>query len=168
MRFLHFVGCLNENNKALVYRALAEKRSLSDSEWKLIETDVVQYKEISDAEEKINLLLNYTTDNEKERLMSTLRETDPNADCLQRLYSFEEIGNVDDDLLRDVLKRFSPDELAAACKGTSPENKKRIMELCGDVELEASIITQEPIAIVQIEHIQREIVDRINDVLGRG
>ena len=76
---------------------------------------------------------------------------------------FEQIPNVDLEIVKSVLTEIKFEELALACMGTSPDNRAYLGKLFEDNTLEEAIKKLGPVPIAEIEKQQLNIMRKINE-----
>ena len=82
-----------------------------------------------------------------------------------KITEFEQIIHVEIEMVEKVLKDIKIEDVALACKGTSPDNRIFIAKLYEKDKLEDEIKKLVSFPIVQFEKQQLYIVNKINELL---
>ena len=165
MEYYFFINSLKKENREIFYKALAENRALAEDEWEEITKDILKFRDKADSAKEIGTLLKYLKESEAERLKKCLKATGTYERYMnKRIYSFEEIQNVDEIIVTKALKAFSLSDIVKACIGTSPANREYIQSLLQNTEIEAMIVGHRSISIAEITKCQEQIMDEINRI----
>ncbi len=165
MSLVYLINCLDENNKLMVYNVLAENRSFSDDEWRRIIDNIEIYRTKMNVSEEITNLLSCLNAKEKE-IFEKILETSKNNECiLKKIYKFEQIPEVNSEIVKRVIKEMRFEDVVLACMGTSPDNRQYIEELYGGNGFQSTIIALGSVPIIEIEKQQLNIIHKINECL---
>lgn len=83
----------------------------------------------------------------------------------KKINEFEQIPEVDSEIVKNVLREMKFEDVVLACVGTSPDNRAYIEELYGDKRLEEAIKSHGAVPIIEIEKQQLNIIQKINEQL---
>ncbi|MCM1039688.1 MAG: hypothetical protein NC434_10225 [Ruminococcus sp.] len=165
MSYINFIASLNEKNKVVVYHALAENRLLSNEEWEDILMDLSKYRNNINCTHEIHILLTELNTKDKEIFKNILLQSNNHASALKKIYTFEDIMLVDIHKVKETLKTCDFLEVVTACVGTSPDNIDFIDKLYGESKLKVAVMCHDSIPISSIETCQRNIINKINELL---
>ena len=84
---------------------------------------------------------------------------------IMKITEFEQIKNVEIDIVKKVLQEIKIEDVALACKGTSPDNVFFLLKLYEKEKLEDEIKKLGLVPIVDVERQQLYIVNKINELL---
>lgn len=164
MDFVNFIRSLNETNRKMVYHVLAENRSFTDNEWNDILQDICRFREKLNVADEIQNLLTYLEPDEKNTFENIIRDN-TNSPILDKIYSFEDVQSLDTGIVKSVLELFDVKDLAVACMGTSPQNKKFIFTTLNNGDLESAVLSHNPMPLAEVEDMQQKILAQINAAL---
>lgn len=82
-----------------------------------------------------------------------------------KITEFEQIINIELNVVKRSLKEIKIEDVALACMGTSPDNRSFIAKLYEKDKLDDEIKKLGSVPIVQIEKQQLNIVNKINELL---
>ena len=84
---------------------------------------------------------------------------------MEKIKEFEQIPEIDVEVVKSVLTTMKLEDVALACKGTSPDNIAYIAKLYEGNALEEAIKNLGAVRIADIEKQQTDIINKINEKL---
>ena len=118
-------------------------------------------------------ILNFVSNDTEERVMTGLNEFEPDlADGIRQLmFTFEDLGKVDDQSMQVMVREVEKDKWVMAMRTASPNLKKKIFgnmsERAGTL-LKEEIESMGPVRLRDVETAQREIIDIARRLEGEG
>lgn len=88
-----------------------------------------------------------------------------NGKIIMKIEEFEQILDIELEVVKNALKEVKLENVALACMGTSPDNRTYIAKLYENAQLEDEIKKLGAVPIVEIEKQQLSIIDKINELL---
>ena len=82
---------------------------------------------------------------------------------MKQIKEFEQIPQIDVEVVKSVLASMKLEEVALACKGTSPDNTAYIAKLYEEDTLKEAIKSLGAVRIADIEKQQTDIINKINE-----
>lgn len=82
-----------------------------------------------------------------------------------KINEFEQIPNVEIEIVKNVLKEVNLEDAALACMGTSPDNRAYMARIYENNQLEDQIKKLSPVPIAEIEKQQLNMIDKINKLI---
>ena len=84
---------------------------------------------------------------------------------MKQIKEFEQIPEIDVEVIKSVLASMKLEDVALACKGTSPDNTAYIAKLYEGNALDEAIKSLGAVRIADIEKQQIDIINKINEQL---
>jgi flagellar motor switch protein FliG len=118
-------------------------------------------------------ILNFVERNNEERILSEIEEMYPEiADQIRNLmFTFEDIGRIDDRGIQSILKDVPRDQLVLALKTASPELSQLLLKNMS--QRAAAMIVEDlqalgPVKLKDVEKAQQGIIDTVRRLEGEG
>lgn len=124
------------------------------------------YRRKVDAEELLVDILKKTDTNEREKLLSIMKESNKElfSKMSKSIYDFEDIVNIDEEIIKGAFNQFNAQTIVKASLGASPMVNDFLRRIFPSIsfEKERTLISDGPIPLSEVVSAQETLVNAIN------
>lgn len=166
MKHYFFTAALPKELRKQYYYEILTLGKVSDELWNEI-TDFFEkdFKEISNKDKYFIDLFKFIPSNERIEILQLFKNKNSELflKLSKQINSFEDIGNVEENILKNIFAKFKTEEIVKASLAVSPKVKSIIHNLYPDVDFNLEKDKIGIVEIKEIEEIHRQIVDKLNE-----
>ncbi|MDD6795546.1 MAG: FliG C-terminal domain-containing protein [Clostridiaceae bacterium] len=166
MEMFYFLHSLPNDLRKDYYSAIITNGEVDDAKWEEIARFLKDsFKKRSNIDEDLKQVFKYVDDFERKEIMNISKE---NPDIYNKLnskiFTFEEIINVNKDKLATILNKFSLEEVFKAMLGTSPTVRDYIIEVLDINNIGEQFKGLGSVPITEITKIHSRIINEVNNM----
>ncbi|MBD8047874.1 FliG C-terminal domain-containing protein [Clostridium faecium] len=167
MYMTSFIYSLPNDLRVKYYESILKNGETCDDIWNEIVLYLEKsFKTIDNVEEEMEKILKDIDDNDKNQLLNLIYKNNKHLyeELSEYLYNFEEIVNINQELVKKVLENYNTEEIYKATKAVSPNTKEFINSLMKERDFTSAKDSVGNVPISEIMDIHSRIIKDINNI----